>query len=132
MKSFIITSIVIILTTSTVVSADGCCTRSPNQPVCPDGMVEMADVEAICCPSPDDDIGIVMPCSMDVSTTTTSTGGGDDQGGDDTDTTTTTTTPDATSGADATDCCTTTDSTCPSGKTNVGKYLMCIIHMYIR
>ena len=55
-------------------------------------------------------------------------GEGDDQGEDEDETTTTTTT----SGADATDCCTTTDSTCPSGKTNVGKYLVCIIHMYIR
>ena len=109
----LLTSITILaVAVSTVNAEDGCCTKTASTgSSCPAGLVEMPDVELLCCPSEDSDRGIVTPCtdgevgvlSTDTDGTATTTSNGSEA---------------------ASDCCLTSGdaSSCPSGKTFIGEY----------
>ena len=114
----LLTSIAILaVSVSTANAEDGCCTKTASTgSSCPAGLVEMPDVEALCCPSEDSDRGIITPCTDGevVGVLSTDTDGT-------TDTTTTTT---SNGGEAASECCLTPGdaSSCPSGKTFIGEY----------
>ena len=113
----LLTSIAILaVSVSTANAEDGCCTKTASTgSSCPAGLVEMPDVEALCCPSEDSDRGIITPCTDGevVGVLSTDTDGT-------TDTTTTTT---SNGGEAASECCLTPGdaSSCPSGFTFIGE-----------
>ena len=113
----LLTSIAILaVAVSTAKAEDGCCTKTASTgSSCPAGLVEMPDVEALCCPSEDSDRGIITPCTDGevVGVLSTDTDGT-------TDTTTTTT---SNGGEAASECCLTPgdSSSCPSGFTFIGE-----------